>query len=164
MKPVPWATLGTHASLNKHENMALGDRGPVYDIDRTVWTADVNAVLPWDQRIYAFYGDGTIDDFIEAQPYRFDYGGWGFWMLKTLLYKEIELGVRFDSFTTEFNQDGNETTEKNWTFGLNYFPENSLRLQLNYTDKETANDYEPDIDDNILYFNFQFLFDTVIVR
>ena len=164
MKPVSWITLGSHASLNKHENIALGDRGPVYDTDRTVWTADVNAHLPWGQKIYAFYGDGDMADFIEAQEYRFDFKGWGFWTLKLIYCKKIEVGLRYDSFTTEFNKDGNETTQSHWTLGINYSLDKYLRLQLNYTDKETKNDFEPDIADNILFLNVQFLFDASLVQ
>jgi len=156
----PWLTLGAHGSLNKHDDMALSNRGPVYDLDRQAWTVDCSAQLPWKQKIYAFYGDGSMDDFIEAQRYRYDYQGWGLWVLQNVLADRIELGFRFDSFTSEFASDGNENTQKNWTAGVNYQPQRYFRMQLNYITKQTENAYEPDFDDDIVYLNAQFIFDT----
>ena len=160
----PWVTIGVHGSLNKHDNIAIDARGPVYDLDRKVWTTDVAAHLPWNQKVYAFYGDGNMDDFVEAQHYRFNYDGWGLWTLLTLFDKRVEFGLRYDRFMTEFNKDGNETTQKNVTFGLNFRPEEYLRFQLNYIDKKTENDFEPDFDDNILFINTQFFFSTWLVQ
>jgi hypothetical protein len=156
-------TVGLHGSLNTHDDVALTDRGPVYDIDRKVWTVDCTTYLPWDQSVYAFYGMGDMNDFIEAQTYTFDYNGWGIWSLKTFLGGRIEAGLRYDAFTSEFNSNGNETTQKNWTFGLNCRLESYLRLQFNYLDKLTVNEFEPDIDDNIFYLNAQFLFSGMLI-
>ena len=39
-----------------------------------------------------------------------------------------------------------------------------MRLQLNYVNKRSSNEFESDIDDDILYMNFQFYFDTRITR
>lgn len=164
LTPIHRITVGTHYSVNKHDDVALDERGPVFDLDRNVWTADVRAELPWGQRIIGFYGNGEMDDFWEAQRYRFDFDGWGLWTIQPLLTNRIELGLRFDTATTEFNRDGNETTQKNWTVGVNYCPETYLRLQLNYVMKETVNDFEPDIDDDIIFLNAQFLFDAPLVE
>jgi hypothetical protein len=162
--PVRWITIGAHASRNRHDDAALGARGPVYDLDRTVWTADLEARLPWGQRIDGFYGRGSMDDFIESQRYRFDYSGWGAWSILPLFEDRLELCLRYDVFTTEFNEDGNETSQKNWTAGLNYSPEEFLRFQMNYMHKEKVNEFEPDLDDDIIFFNVQFLFDAFLAR
>jgi hypothetical protein len=163
-RPVRWMTIGAHASRNRHDDAALGERGPVYDIDRTVWTTDAEARLPWGQRIDGFYGKGRMDDFLESQRYRFDYSGWGVWAIQPLFEDRLELCLRYDAFTTEFNEDGDETIQENWTVGLNYKPEKYLRLQMNYMHKETANEFEPDLDDDILFLNIQFLFDALLTR
>jgi hypothetical protein len=162
--PVPWMTFGAHASRNRHDDAALGARGPVYDIDRTVWTADAEARLPWGQRIDGFYGRGSMDDFIESQRYRFDYSGWGVWSIQPLFENRLELCLRYDVFKTEFNDDGDETSQENWTVGLSYSPEHHLRLQMNYVHKETVNEFEPDLDDDILFLNVQFLFEALLAR
>ena len=163
-RPVRWMTVGAHASMNRHDDAALGARGPVYDLGRTVWTADLEARLPWGQRIDGFYGDGSMDDFLESQRYRFDYSGWGVWTIQPLFEDRLELCLRYDVFTTEFNGDGNETSRENWTAGLNYSPEEFLRIQMNYMHKESVNDFEPDLDDDILFVNVQFLFDAPLTR
>jgi len=162
--PVQWMTVGTHASVNNHDDATLGDRGPVYDIERTVWTADAEVRLPRGQRIYGFYGAGSMDDFLESQRYRFDYSGWGIWTIQPLFEERLELCLRYDSFTTEFNDDGNETGQESLTAGLNYSPERYLRLQMNYMHKETIGEFEPDLDDDIIFLNIQFLFDAVLMR
>ncbi len=159
-----WLRTGTHFSLNRHENAALDARGPVFDLDRKVWTADFSADLPWGQRLDGFYGRGSISDFWDAQQYEFRYDGWAVWTIQPLLEGAIELALRYDIFTTEFNGDGNETSRKDWTAGVNYRPAENLRLQLNYIHKTTANRFEPDPDDDILYMNVQFLFDTPITQ
>jgi hypothetical protein len=164
LTPVRPVTVGLHYSMNRHDEAALGERGPVYDLDRRVWTVDLATELPWGQRLEGFYGNGGMDDFLESQPYRFDYDGWGLWSLQPLFDGLIELGLRYDAFTTEFQEDGNETSERNWTMGMNVHSEEYLRLQLNYVYKKTVNEFEPDIKDNILLINFQFLFDAPLTE
>lgn len=156
-------TLGVHGSLNRHEDVAFDARGPVVDFERTVWTADLALALPWGIRLAGFYGDGEMDDF-DTAPYRFDYSGWGLWALRGFFDGALEVGLRFDRFTTEFQSDGVETMQDNWTFGANYRPIEYVRLQLNYLYKETENPFEGDIDDNILYLNVQFLFERLLVE
>ncbi len=158
--PIPWATLGAHGSMNKHDSVALTARGPVFDFDRTVWTTDLRAGLPWGPDIGGFYGSGQMEDFWGSQAYRFEYDGWALWMLWGFLDDRIEAGIRYDSFTTEFQNDGNDTTQADWTFGINCRSGDHLRFQLNYVAKETVNDYKPDMDDDILYLNVQFLFEA----
>ena len=162
--PVHWVTAGMHASSNQHDNFALGDRGPVMDIDRSVWSADITVGHPHTPRIYGFYGAGGMDDYFDAQQYLYDYSGWGLQGVWPMLKGRLEFALRFDRFVSESGRDGNETTRDNWTAGINWSPLENLRLQLNYVSKETTNEFESDIDDNILYMNFQFDFDTNILR
>ncbi len=162
--PVQWVTAGMHASSNQHDDVALGDRGPVIDIGRKVWSADIAIGHPNAPRIYGFYGAGEMDDYFDAQQYLFDYSGWGLQGVWPMLKGRLELALRFDRFVSESGSDGNETIQDNWTAGINWSPLENLRLQLNYVSKDTANEFESDIDDNILYMNFQFYFDTPILR
>ncbi len=101
-----------------------------------------------------------MKDYWDSIDYRFDYSGWGLWTMQPLLGDRIELGIRYDVFSTEFNSSGSVTDQNNWTFGVNFSPEKYLRLQLNYVVKDTVDDFEPDRDDNILFMNFQFLYDA----
>ena len=150
--------LGAHGSLNRHDDVALDARGPVFDIDRGAWSADLDAALSWGQRIYGFFGSGEMDDDWGTARYRFRYSGWG---LSTLWKPDawpLEFGVRYDEFTGRYRQVEDETTEQHWTFGLNWQPRVPLRLQLNYVAKESVSEADPDLDDNILYINVQFTF------
>jgi hypothetical protein len=163
ISPAAWLTAGAHAGNNSHSDVSLGDRGPVMDIKRKSWSADLAAGQSGEPRIYAFYGSGDMDDYFDAQRYLYDYSGCGIQGVWPLGKWGLELAMRFDRFTSESNGDGNETTQDNWTGGINWTPREHLRLQLNYTDKNTTNEFESDIDDNILLLNFQFVFDTRII-
>jgi len=163
ISPVTWLTAGAHAGRNSHSDVSLGDRGPVMDIKRKAWTADLSAGRPGEPRLYAFYGSGDMDDYFDAQRYLYDYSGWGVQGVWPLRAWGLELALRFDRFTWESNGDGNETVQDNWTGGINWAPAEYLRLQMNYTDKNTTNEFESDIDDNILLLNFQFAFDARII-
>ena len=156
--PVHWVTAGMHASSNEHDDIALDDRGPVMDIDRKTWSADIAVGHPRSPRIYAFCGAGEMDDYFDAQQYLFDYSGWGLQGVWPLLYGRLELALRFDRFVSESGCDGNETTQDDWTAGITCSPLENLRIQLNYINKDATNEFESDIDDDILYLNFQFYF------
>ena len=164
ISPLQWLTAGVHASSNSHSDVSLGDRGPVMDIGRKVWTADVTVGHTGAPRVYAFYGAGEMDDFLNAQRYLYDYSGWGAQGALPLLDGKLELALRFDRFTGESNGDGNETVQDDWTAGASMMPADHLRIQLNYVDRNTKNEFEADIDDNILLLNFQFFFDAAILR
>ncbi len=164
ISPVQWLTAGAHASSNTHENVALGDRGPVFDIDRKAWSVDLAARCPRGPRIYGFYGDGRMDDYFDALRYLFDYSGWGLQGVWPILGGRLELALRFDRFTSESGRDGNETVQDDWTAGVNFSPLGNMRMQLNFINKNTKNEFESDIDDDILYMNFQFDFDSPVIR
>jgi hypothetical protein len=162
--PLQWITAGAHASSNSHSDVSLGDRGPVMDIDREVWTVDVAAGHENAPRIYAFYGAGGMDDFLNGRRYLYDFSGWGFQGVLPLLEGKLELALRFDRFTGEADEDGNETVQDDWSAGVNFMPMENLRIQLNYVDRDSRNEFEADIDDNILLLNFQFSFDAAVLR
>ena len=98
-------------------------------------------------------------DFFNSLHYFYDFSGWGAWVLQDLWKQRVQLGVRYDRFTTEFQRDDNDTEQDNWTLGVNYRPFDNFRLQVNYIAKSTKNDYLEDLDDNIFFLNLQFTFD-----
>ena len=111
---------------------------------------------------YGFYGKGRLRDFWTAESYWFDYQGWGVELLQGFFKDRLQLGARYDTFITELMRDNNETEQNNWTFGLNFRPHPAFRLQVNYVDKNTVNEFADDLADNIFYANFQFLFEQGI--
>jgi hypothetical protein len=162
--PQELVTVGFHASHNRHENVALGDRGPVFDVERNVWSADLRTGTPDGKRLYAFYGRGDMDDFFDSFRYLFDYSGWGAQAVIPVYESGLELALRFDRFTSESGRDGNETKQNNWTGGVNYSPARNMRLQLNYIAKRTSNEFVADFDDDIFFLNCQFFFDSQFSR
>ena len=160
--PVDWFTAGGHYSLNRHDKAIYQDKKSVVDLDRYMWTVDFKVSLPTNTKIAGFYGDGEIDDSWTAQDYRYDYTGWGIWVMQGIMNDKLELGMRYDTFITEFYENDDETEQNNWTFGANWRPNPYVRLQLNYVWKDTVNEYVADLDDDIIYLNIQFLFDGVI--
>jgi len=162
--PLQWITAGAHASSNSHRDVSLGDRGPVMDIGRKAWSVDIAAGHDNAPRLYAFYGAGEMDDFLNSLQYLYDFSGWGLQGVLPLLGGKVELALRFDRFTDEFSGDGNETVQDDWTGGACFIPTEHLRIQLNYVDRYSKNEFEADIDDNILLLNFQFGFDAAVLR
>lgn len=160
--PIPRFTAGIHASTNEHSDMALDARGPVFDIDRSVWTVDSGILAPGGGRVYCFYGSGEMRDFHGALEYLFDYSGWGVQGIQPLAGGALEVGARFDRFVTGFNEDGDERRRDHLTLGVNLFPADNVRVQVNYVHKETVEEFEPDTGDDILYVNFQFFFDAAL--
>jgi hypothetical protein len=156
--------LGVHGSLNQHDDMALDPRGPAVDLDRRVWSVDLGADLPWNQRVYGFYAAGEIDDYWGGARYQYDYSGWALSTLWQPLPAPLEVGVRYDEQTSGYRQVSDDVVERHWTLGLNWRPNPVLRLQANYVAKDTASKSAPDFDDDIFYLNVQFTFDTELTR
>lgn len=163
VRPRQTIAIGAHGSLNRHTDIALDARGPVFDLDRRVATINCALDLPRGLRAGGFYGSGRMEDYWSRQAYRYDYSGWAGWLLANPIAR-LELALRYDVMTTEFHQNGNRTRQRNWTCGVNYRPEPALRLQLNYLAKETVDGFEPDLADNLLYLNVQFEFSADIAR
>lgn len=161
-RPLEGVMLGGHYSANQHKNAILQDKKTVVDLDHTVWTADFQVEAPWGLRVAGFYGKGRMKDFWNSQYFFFDYRGWGVWAIQSLMNGTLELGVRYDTFITEFQRDDNLTAQNHWTYGLNWRAAPALRLQLNYKTKDTANDFVPDVDDDVLYLNVEYLFESAL--
>ncbi len=158
----PWRswTIGAHYSINSHQNVLIQDQKTAVDFRRQVWSADTELRFPFGLRVAGFYGKGAMNDFFNSQSYYYDYSGWGAWALQSLFNGRLELGLRYDSFTTEFQRDGNETTQNDWTYGVNWWPNQYMRLQLNYLWKDKVNPDVADLGDDIFYMNVQFIFDV----
>lgn len=155
-----WLRIGGHYNMNRHEKALLQDKVTVVDFDRTSWSGDLTIKLPFGLRIEGFYGQGKIDDFWFSQRSYYDYSGWGVWAIQGLFDDRLELAVRYDTYTFEYQRDGNNTDQNDWTFGINFRPNRNLRLQLNYLWKDTVNKTVPDLGDDIFYLNIQYMFET----
>ncbi|MFO8055928.1 MAG: porin [bacterium] len=160
ISPWDWLMVGGHMSRNRHEDAIIQDKKTVVDLEREVWTADLELRAPWGTRLYGFYGEGWMEDYFFSQDYEFDYHGWGCWLVQELMDGKLELAARYDTFTTEFQKDGYPVSRNNTTYGINWRPNPSFRLQVNYKHKETECDYMEDLDDDLLVMNMQYIFDT----
>jgi len=162
LEPYSGIILGGHYCFNRHNNSLLQDKKTMVDLDRFSWSSDLQVHLPWATHAYGFYGKGRLRDFWTAESYWLDYEGWGVELLQGFFKDRLQLGVRYDTLITELMRDDNEIEQNNWTFGLNFRPLPAFRLQVNYVDKNTVNEFADDLDDNIFYANFQFLFEQGI--
>lgn len=153
-------SLGAHYSQNKHDNMIFNDEKTVFDLDRYSWSADLRLELPPVQFI-TLYGAGKVDDdYFYTEQKDLEYLGWEAKLLVSLIRDILQLGVRYDMYTEKFFEGGNPIDRKNLTFGVNFIPMRNIRFQLNYIFKETGDKTEPDLDDNILFLNVQYSFNT----
>ncbi len=156
VSPKKWLTLGGHYSYNRHDNMLFNDEKSVYDLNRYSWSADLRVKFPL-VRITGMYGGGKVDeDFFDTGLDNMEYSGWEVKGFVTVWKEHLELGVRYDAYINENNENGDETQQNNWTFGINFMPISAIRIQTNYIIKKTESDYEPDFDDNIFFVNFQY--------
>ncbi len=152
-------TIGGHYSINRHDNVLYQDEKTVFDLDRSSWSLDCR--YDTDRyRLATMYGAGAIkDDFLNIGKHDLDYSGWEAKVMIPVS-DDLELGARFDRYTTEYSENGNIAHQNNWTFGLNYMPYPDLRLQFDYIAKRTDNPIEPDPDDDIMFLNIQYYFDS----
>jgi hypothetical protein len=162
VKPLAGVEAGGHWSSNRHDNTILQDKKTVVDFHRETWSADLDLRLPYGLRLYGFYGEGGMDDFMNSLDYVYDYSGWGGQAMWAIMETGLEAGVRYDIFTSEFQEDGNETTLEKLTWAVNCQPRPLVRVQVNYMEKLTDNDYFPDVDDDIFIVNLQFMFDGAL--
>ena len=160
VSPFNWSSIGAHYSQNKHGNMLFNDKKTVFDLDRDSWSVDLRLQLPPVQFI-TLYGAGKVDDnYFYTEQKDLEYLGWEAKVLVWLVSDILQLGVRYDVYTEKFFEGGNPIDQKNLTFGVNLIPAPNMRFQLNYLFKETEDETEPDLDDNILFLNFQYSFNT----
>jgi hypothetical protein len=160
ISPLRWFSLGGHYSRNRHDNMLYNDGKTVFDLDRYSWSTDLRLGIQRVQFI-AMYGAGKVDDeYFYAESKSLEYSGYEARFLIWLMPERFQLGARYDTYTRRFLESGNLPDESNLTFGINFIPTHDIRLQLNYVLKKTEEDIEPDLDDNILFLNFQYSFNA----
>jgi len=158
VNPIKWVTIGGHYSINKHDDMLLGDGKTVLDLDRSSWSADLRFEIPY-LRVVGMYGAGEIDEkYYMISTDHFDYSGWEAKALAQVWKDHMEVGVRYDNYIFGETATEHEIEQNNWTFGVNYTPAPAIRLQLNYMVKDTDNGIDSDVDDDLLVLNFQFIF------
>jgi hypothetical protein len=160
ISPFSFLSLGGHYSLNKHSNMLFNDEKTVFGLDRYSWSIDSRVEF---SRVVlgVMYGKGKVDDnyFYTAQN-DLEYSGYESELLLWLVRDRLQLGIRYDKYGYKPVEGGILTDQNNLTLGANVIPASDIRLQLNYVIKETLNDVEPDLGDNILFLNFQYSFNA----
>ncbi len=156
----PWKpiVIGGHASFNAHDEVVLQDKQTLADVERLAWSADVQIRTPWGMKVNGFYGMGWMEDYLNSTNYQFDYEGWGVWAIQGFFEGGLEFGLRYDAFITEYMNDGVRTEQNNLTVGVNWRPVRWTRLQLNYMWKDTVNNFEDDLGDDIVFLNVQFMY------
>jgi len=163
-------TVGGHLNYNWHDNMVFNSGRKVFDLKRIAYSTDATVRIPETGiRLGGLYGEGEIrDDYDDDDRTDLIYSGWEcrlLWRLNDLLARLLpspfweqhafELGARFDYYVREWNQAGEQVVLKNWTFGLNYFFDRHLKVQLNYVVKFTEDPSLYDLDDDILLLSVQ---------
>jgi hypothetical protein len=163
-------TVGGHLNYNWHDNMVFNSGRKVVDIKRIAYSGDATVRIPATGiRLGGLYGRGEIrDDYDDDGRTDLIYSGWEcrlLWRINDPLAKLLpspfwerhafELGARFDTYTREWNQAGEQVIQRNWTFGLNYFFDRYVKVQINYVIKRTDDPSLYDLDDNILLLSVQ---------
>ena len=163
-------TLGGHLNYNWHDNLVFNSGRVVYDIKRISYSGDAGVKIPGSGiRLGGLFGEGEIrDDYDDDGRTDLHYSGWEcrlVWRINDLFAKVapatfwerhvFELGVRFDTYSREWNQSGERIIQENWTFGLIYLFDRYLKLQINYVLKLTDDPSLYDLDDDILLLSVQ---------
>jgi hypothetical protein len=162
--PWEWISLGGHHNCNVHRDMLFKDELTVFDLDRSSWSADIQISLPLGFRAGGLYGEGVVDDdWFRDGKKNYEYSSWEAKLLKSFFNNKLEAGVRVDSYEHEYNESGDVIYEDHWTCGINYNPCPEVRLQLNYITKDTVQDYEEDLDDDIIFMNIQLFFQAGLI-
>ncbi len=164
-------TVGGHFTYNEHDNIVLNSGRTVYDLNRISGSGDVRVKIPrTGLRAAGMFGYGEVrEDFDRDGHGDLTYYGWEakiLWSLTGLAAgrtdcgfcekNSIELGGRYENYTTEFNGSGVRVEQNDWTIGLNYEYIQYLKVQVNYVLRRTTDPSFPDLDDDILFVNVQF--------
>jgi hypothetical protein len=152
-------TAGAHWSINNHDNVLFNDENTVFDLKRHSYSLDARYDSP-EMRLTAMLGGGVIDDdYFHTGEKDLDYSGWE---LKAMVpfSDNWEGGLRYDDYSYKAHGAPNTTHQDNWTLGLNYSANPDFRIQINYLIKNTDDNINPDLDDNIFYVNFKYLYNS----
>ena len=163
-------TVGGHINYNWHDNMVFNSGRTVVDIKRITYSTDATVRIPGTGiRLGGLFGEGEIrDDYDDDGRTDLHYSGWEcrlLWRINDLFSRLLpapfwerhafELGIRFDTYSREWNQSGERIVLRNWTFGLNYLFDRYLKVQINYVVKLTDDPSLYDLDDDILLLSVQ---------
>ncbi len=165
-----WATVGAHVNYNRHDNMVFNSGRVVYDLNRYSTSGDLQLTVPGTGlRLVGLYGGGVIDDDYDDNgevdvAYR---GGEGraVWRLNPLLgliwpgarrsRHRLDLGLRFEEFSSQWNGTGVWVHQRTLTAGLTYLLDPYLKVQLDYLHNTQVDPDAPDLDDDALILAVQ---------
>lgn len=157
--PTANLSIGGHYSINSHDDVLFNDEQTVFDLKRRSHSLDIRYDHP-DARFAFMYGGGVIDDdYFHTGEKNLEYSGWEAKVFVPF-NDSIEAGLRYDNYSYTAHESTNTTDQNNLTIGLNYLVEPDMRIQVNYLMKDTDDNINPDLDDDILYINFQYIFNT----
>ena len=164
IEPVPgMVALGGHASYNQHDDMALAGAQLVVDLKRTSWSTDVRLDVPAaGLRATGLYGGGAIlEDYYADGKDDLWYHGWEgklVWQFSQPLRAwtgaawleehAFELGFRYDGMTTEVDESGSPSWQRDYAFGLAYLWRDCVKVQVDYVMRRTEDRAAPDLDDD----------------
>jgi len=158
LAPIKYIKFGGHCSKNKHDNILYNDAKTVLDLARWSWSTDLSLMLPFAQ-LTAMYAKGEVnDDYFHADLTDLAYTGWETKLISSMIKGKFQLGLRYDRYTEGYPGGGASTKQDSMTLGCNFIPAINVRLQLNYTIKNTDSETIPNPANNILFLNFQYSF------
>jgi len=165
-------TLGAHFNYNKHDDVVFKSKRAVYDLHRISYSADATLRAPGTGlRMVWMYGAGSIlDDFDDNGKTDFIYSGregrliWRLNPLLRLLGADtdvlerhlLELGFRWERYSTESDESGLLVRRDNWTVGLSYRWQPYIRMQFNVILHRVDEPYPPDLDYDVYLLCVQF--------
>lgn len=152
--------IGGHMSLNRHDNFLYNDTRTVLDMERFSWSADFRLSLYKRIHFTAMSGGGSINDNLvdsETQP-NVTYEGFEVKLMGDILPGFLRIGYRFDSYTYNNEIFGGSDILYTHTAGVSVWPYSGIKISADYKLKITDGDLNPDLNDNILIIQTQFVF------
>lgn len=152
-------SAGMHYNYNIHNNVIYNDTRTVLDIKRNSYSVDMHLLLFDSLRLSAMYGHGTVDDDYDNDGETdLDYSGYDVRIMWMVLRDLLEIGIRYDEYTTEKTVYGSPDTFQVLTAGINCYPHKGLKIQINYKFKNNESELKNDIDDDSLIMQLQYGF------
>ena len=168
--PYGWVTAGGHINYNYHDNLVFNSGRVVIDLKRISYSGDISIRAPGTGiRLGGIYGEGEIrDDYDDDGRTDLQYSGWAcslMWRLNEVAshvlpspfweHHTFEVGARFESMVSDWNETGDRVFRDVWTFGINYLFRDMVKVQLNYIHKKIEDPSLPDLDDDVLLLSVQ---------